>query len=555
MEKGAAPSPEQSQEMLSNCTLLSFFLIAALIVQYVLEELFISPNGELPLWYAISTCFNPNASFSVQGITYDAFTLRPIVAGELEGNACPAVPTDSPPPIDITLEASDGYRMGGRYSAILMMPANTYTSFDFEVLNAKGDRLIERDAVSFGPDDAFPWQADPAHISDASPLPFRHYAASASTSECTPGNDSCRYASDGACDDGGSGAEFAYCERGTDCEDCTDARRRRLGNGAELAEDRDHKDGGFSQAPAQFARTPASTGSTAWGVPVPLRMAAHGGATADDEHEQLQPADHPTARRLLKGGFNGGRGGSSLSGSRWGSASPVSRSYSPSATRRHNGIVYGGSAAYLVRGRSYSGGERPYSYHSAHSVYAQHSYILVVGSGGYGCYSCSGTRRTCEPHCPDDCRQRSDCNGNRYTVVQYEQDYYDVGLSLHVPTEGEAPSPLTLRALTPSRTRARARHPYRTQVTTGGRSHCECTVRRNLQPAARSHRAAPTSSSPSSRRTATSLQTTWRGACQPRGCSLSSPSSLRVRATGRVAGSGIRATLGTRGPKASEARP
>ena len=108
--------------------------------------------------------------------------------------------------------------------------------------------------------------------------------------------------------------------------------------------------------------------------------------------------------------------------------------------------MYGGSAAYLVRGRSYSGGERSYSYRSARSVYNQHSYILVVGSGGYGCYSCTGTQRTCEPHCPPDCRKRSDCNGNRYTVVQHEHDYYDAGLSFNVPTEGERhPTDTSLR--------------------------------------------------------------------------------------------------------------
>ena len=102
---------------LSRCTRFFLFLVASLIAQYVVQALCIEPNGEIDVWYAISTCFDPNASFTVQGQdsdrTYDAFTMRPIIAGELEGNACPAVSTASPR-IDITLEGSDGFRIGGR---------------------------------------------------------------------------------------------------------------------------------------------------------------------------------------------------------------------------------------------------------------------------------------------------------------------------------------------------------------------------------------------------------------------------------------------------------
>lgn len=32
--------------------------------------------------------------------------------------------------------------------------------------------------------------------------------------------DTCTYAGDGACDDGGPGSEFSICELGTDCTDC-----------------------------------------------------------------------------------------------------------------------------------------------------------------------------------------------------------------------------------------------------------------------------------------------------------------------------------------------
>lgn len=32
--------------------------------------------------------------------------------------------------------------------------------------------------------------------------------------------DSCRWAGDGECDDGGSGSDYSVCEMGTDCRDC-----------------------------------------------------------------------------------------------------------------------------------------------------------------------------------------------------------------------------------------------------------------------------------------------------------------------------------------------
>ena len=32
--------------------------------------------------------------------------------------------------------------------------------------------------------------------------------------------DSCTYASDGACDEGGPGSEYSLCDPGTDCADC-----------------------------------------------------------------------------------------------------------------------------------------------------------------------------------------------------------------------------------------------------------------------------------------------------------------------------------------------
>ncbi|MCF8257179.1 MAG: hypothetical protein K9J06_06480 [Flavobacteriales bacterium] len=50
------------------------------------------------------------------------------------------------------------------------------------------------------------------------------------TSSCvkTVCDNTCTYAYDGACDDGGSGSSFSVCDCGTDCYDCGE-RKKGLG--------------------------------------------------------------------------------------------------------------------------------------------------------------------------------------------------------------------------------------------------------------------------------------------------------------------------------------
>lgn len=44
-------------------------------------------------------------------------------------------------------------------------------------------------------------------------------------------DNTCSYAYDGVCDDGGSGSSYSICSCGTDCADCGE-RKKRVGPGA-----------------------------------------------------------------------------------------------------------------------------------------------------------------------------------------------------------------------------------------------------------------------------------------------------------------------------------
>ena len=49
---------------------------------------------------------------------------------------------------------------------------------------------------------------------------FEDLYCSPTASNCVKCIDTCQFASDGACDDGGPGSQFSVCELGTDCTDC-----------------------------------------------------------------------------------------------------------------------------------------------------------------------------------------------------------------------------------------------------------------------------------------------------------------------------------------------
>ena len=49
-------------------------------------------------------------------------------------------------------------------------------------------------------------------------------------------DDTCMFANDMSCDDGGPGATSIACARGTDCADCGDSHRESLAKGAKCRE-------------------------------------------------------------------------------------------------------------------------------------------------------------------------------------------------------------------------------------------------------------------------------------------------------------------------------
>ena len=408
----------------------------AFIITAMLLSPRIQPNGELGVWYAVSTCFDAEASIAVDGRgTFDAYSMRPVLPSALPGNACPTLPTVSPP-ITITLETADGYRSGdSSYRPIFLMPSGTYASITFEVADAEGAVIMPLQSFALGPDEAHPWAAPSPNISAADALLRDAYSplfnmTNVSLANGTICSDSCRYGSDGTCDDGGAGAEFAHCDFASDCADCGERKlgRRLAARNApavplDMIEATNHE-----LAVSRMGSVGGAGGLGTDGTSV-------AGAVVGHAHEQ-PPA--PGSRRLLKGasGSLGGRS-AAIGSSRWGVASPTTRVGGSSVTTSRNGLIYGGAAMYSVRGRSYGAGKtnHTYEYFAARDVYTQHAAVWIVGSSSYGCYSCSGAARTCQA-CAGDCTRRVDCAGIRVTDVAFTQDRYELSTTLRLPGPG-----------------------------------------------------------------------------------------------------------------------
>ena len=409
--------------------------ITALIYAYNILLPQVEPQGELALWYSVATCFSASASFSIAGRgDFDTYTMRPVVPGALPGNACPIIPSESPP-ITITLETSDGWRHGASYVPVLMLPASAYATVTIEVVDNHGTVVFPSETLSIGPDDGFPWMA-PA--SDVSSAPAIGTAYGANGASCT---DACPYASDGFCDDGGPGAEYAHCELASDCSDCG-ARTYSGGSGRRL---------GLVEATANTAAARSigyATDDAGDLAMLPL---------ADTSH-----MISPRGRRLLKGGGGSHGGRSTVLGSgRWGGQDVRRVRRTPSASSTYNGRVYGGAAVYMVAGRRYNGGSREYEYSQAANVYGQHQSILIVGSEGYGCYSCMGAERTCQG-CPSDCTRREDCAGERATDVPFALDRYEIDLPLSLPSASSDRWPLRMHVVNASLVATRGHLPVST---------------------------------------------------------------------------------------------
>ena len=115
------------------CGVFMLFAMLALGVSYMLTEMS-TPNGELPQWYAVEACSSPASSFEIIGRgVFDAYLMRPNDANWQPGSACPsAEPTTSTPPLEVSLEQDDGWRLGAAYAPIMLLPTGSYASMAFE---------------------------------------------------------------------------------------------------------------------------------------------------------------------------------------------------------------------------------------------------------------------------------------------------------------------------------------------------------------------------------------------------------------------------------------
>lgn len=408
--------------------------IVLLVVAHTIIQPLAEPNGELALWYSVATCLNSLASFGVAGrATFDVYTMRPVITGELPGNACPVVPAHSEP-LEITLEASDGWRHGGKYEPVLLVPLDTYVSVSLEIVDALGRSVFPRETLSLGPTDGHPWAANASLIAAALPLAdLRNYTGLLNGSNCA---DSCRYASDGTCDDGGGGAEYAHCLLWTDCADC--------GTRPEPSSGELSSTSGASTLASSSAASVASSSTVRRLAQENTRWRWRGGVGAEQQVTPAMPSAEidageawpprtraPSRRQLLKGGGGSYGGRSSLIGpGRWG-AQPVTWRTASTAAAFH-----------VVSGRHYGGGGRAFFYEHGSAVYDRHAQILVVSSEGYGCYSCEGANRTCQA-CAN-CTRREQCAGERVTDVPFALDRFELGLEVHMPPRGSERWPLRM---------------------------------------------------------------------------------------------------------------
>jgi len=431
------------------CSIFLFIFVLCAVLGIIFDGMS-EPNGDLGIYYGVDACLAKDQSFDISGRGYfDSFVMRGTPAEtEQRGSACPATPTAGTD-VNITLEEDDGFRFGADYSPVFVLPDSTYALVSFTISDRNGV-ILPTAIVALGPDENYPWTVESTAItypttSPPQSAPAMPPGATAATTQSTGAttqccSESCSFASDGACDDGGPGAQYSVCSSGQDCTDCGD---RCASSGRRLL---------YSTRGGAAFDAAASDG-VAYG-------AAWGGE--GDEAYSVDPGftPKPGARRVLKGGSSGGSSsyssGGSYSSSRSSYNSGASRASYISSSRRssytgYSGVTtyqsrsYGGYSSYYVGSRHYYMSPRPYYYYYGYHWYYPMTSFIIVSRWGYGCYSCGGYYRSCY-QC-SGCTRRSECSGGReQSALEVHYDRYELSEETIFPTPGSGDPkwPLTL---------------------------------------------------------------------------------------------------------------
>ena len=205
------------------CSIFLFIFVLCAVLGIIFDGMS-EPNGDLGIYYGVDACLAKDQSFDISGRGYfDSFVMRGTpTETEQRGSACPATPTAGTD-VNITLEEDDGFRFGADYSPVFVLPDSTYALVSFTISDRNGV-ILPTAIVALGPDENYPWTVESTAItypttSPPQSAPAMPPGATAATTQSTGAttqccSESCSFASDGACDDGGLGAQYSVCSSG-----------------------------------------------------------------------------------------------------------------------------------------------------------------------------------------------------------------------------------------------------------------------------------------------------------------------------------------------------
>ena len=466
------------QENSQCCALIRYsvgvILCLPLIIAGHYVGTLVDPNGELPLWYEISTCSNSTATtvFGFGGETdtggeeyMRSFWLkyaRAPTAATMVGTACPVV-VPLPTSFDIALEPDDGYRLGGVYGPNIMVQSGSYVLLSLSISDSAGNQLLPTTNLELGPTNAFPWRLGGIAGSFTSCADIAANASGAVACPPSPAprcDDTCDFGMpNGICEEfeicmrnGNCDGSTTFCPAGTDCTDCAQGLRSYPPPPASPPQPLPPPPPPPPSPPPPAPPTspnpptkppppPMPPAPPPWPPLMPGQFLGRRRLLSGFWDPGTMPV--PGARKLLKGGVtyssggSSGGGGSSYTGGAVGSRTGNMRSparSSSSATYRTGGTYTSGGRSYYAGGRSYG------YYHGGNSYYRGHS-VVIVGGYGYGCYSCR--TRTCR-NC-GSCSSRSSCAATANEVLNDNFDRYELTEESFINTpEDGGKWPLTL---------------------------------------------------------------------------------------------------------------